>query len=213
MSNQTTKVYNSIKEKIITGKFSPSESLREQELSNEYGVSRNTIKKCLLMLEKEGLVTIELNKGAKVRSYSLDEVLDFLELRATLEGFIIRKAVPEFDEVSIKEMEETFKTMTKHYENNELVEYSAGNQKFHRIIYETCPNNIAVEVTTGLKNQMSKYNTKTILIPGRSSQSYNEHLAILEAIKNKDSELAESLMKQHIMNVRETFKKNYSLLF
>jgi DNA-binding GntR family transcriptional regulator len=46
------------------------------------------------MLEKERLVTIELNKGAKVRSYSLSEVLEFLELRAFLEGFITRKAVP-----------------------------------------------------------------------------------------------------------------------
>lgn len=213
MTNQTKEVYNSLKDKILKGEYSPSESLREQDLSSQYGVSRNTIKKCLLMLEKEGLVTIELNKGAKVRSYSLEEVLEFLELRATLEGFIIRKAVPAFTEEQISKLEETFNVMKQHYDNHELVEYSQGNQRFHKIIYDACPNRTAVDLTINLKNQMRKYNTKTILIPGRSTQSYAEHLAILEAIKNRDDALAEALMFSHINNVRKTFKENYSLLF
>lgn len=213
MANQTTEVYDSLKDKILKGEYSPSESLREQDLSNQYGVSRNTIKKCLLMLEKEGLVTIELNKGAKVRSYSLNEVLEFLELRATLEGFIIRKAVPAFSEEQITKLEEIFNIMKKHCDNSELIEYSQGNQLFHKIIYEACPNRTAVDLTTSLKNQMRKYNTKTILIPGRSTQSFDEHLAILNAIKKRDAALAESLMVTHINNVRKTFEENYFLLF
>ena len=71
MANQTIDVYKSLKENIIKGIYSPSESLPELELSKQYGVSRNTIKKALLMLEKESLVMIEINKGAKVRSYSM----------------------------------------------------------------------------------------------------------------------------------------------
>ncbi len=213
MANQTMEVYESIKSKIHKGEYSPSESLREQELSNQYGVSRNTIKKSLLLLEKEGLVTIEMNKGAKVRSYSLEEVLEYLELRANLEGFIVRRAVPAFSEEQISKLEETLNTMKKHYDNSELVQYSQNNQVFHQIIYDACPNRTAVDLTVNLKNQMRKYNTKTILIPGRSSQSYAEHSAILEAIKNRDDELAEALMLRHVNSVRRIFKENYSLLF
>lgn len=212
MANQTIQLYNSIKEDIIKGNYSPSESLKEVDLSNQYGVSRNTVKKCLLMLEKEGLIIIEPNKGAKVRSYSLDEVLEFLELRAFLEGFITKLAVPAFDASKIKLLEDTFAVMSDHFEKNELIEYSKGNQKFHKIIHDVCPNQLAVEVITSLKNQMSKYNTKTILIPGRSNQSFNEHSAILNAIKDKDAESAKSLMIKHILNVKQTFKENYSLL-
>lgn len=213
MASQTMEVYEAMKNKIHKGEYSPSESLREQDLSNQYGVSRNTIKKCLLLLEKEGLVTIEVNKGAKVRSYSLEEVLEYLELRANLEGFIIRKAVPTFSGEQISKLEETLKVMKKHFDNNELVQYSQNNLIFHQIIYDTCPNRTVVDLTINLKNQMRKYNTKTILIPGRSSQSYAEHSAILEAIKNRDSELAEALMLRHVNNVRKIFKENYSLLF
>lgn len=213
MANQTTEVYNSLKNKIITGEYFPSESLPEQELSNQYGVSRNTIKKVLLMLEKERLVTIELNKGAKVRSYSLSEVLEFLELRACLEGFITRKAVPVITEEQITELGKILKIMKGHYDNQQLLLYSQNNQLFHNIIYTACPNKTAVEMTTNLKNQMSKYNTKTILIPGRDSQSFAEHSAIYDAIKNRDPDLAESLMVRHISNVRKTFEENYTLLF
>ncbi|KUO75821.1 MAG: hypothetical protein APF77_09110 [Clostridia bacterium BRH_c25] len=213
MANQTMEVYESIKNKIHKGEYSPSESLREQDLSNQYGVSRSTIKKSLLLLEKEGLVTIEMNKGAKVRSYSLEEVLEYLELRASLEGFIIRRAVPTISEEQISKLEETLKLMKKHYDNNELVHYSQCNLIFHQVIYDACPNRTAVDLTINLKNQMRKYNTKTILIPGRSSQSYSEHSSILEAIKSRDDELAEALMLRHVNSVRRIFKENYSLLF
>lgn len=213
MASQTKETYNLIKNKILNGEYLPSENLREQQLAKEYNVSRNTIKKYLLMLESEGLVTIELNKGAKVRSYSLEEVLEFLEIRAHIEGFIVRKAVPFFTDELIAELEDILKFMKQQYDNNNLVEYSSGNQRFHKIIYDVCPNRTAVNLIISVKNQMSKYNTKTILIPGRSTKSFSEHSAILDAIKNHDAELAEALMNRHILNVRKVFKENYSLLF
>lgn len=213
MANQTTQVFNLLKEKIIKGEYSPSENLPEQELSSQFGVSRNTIKKALLMLEKENLVTIELNKGAKVRSYSLEEVLEYLELRAYLEGFIAKKAVLAFTDEQIEELGEILKTMKECYDNQQLLLYSQNNLLFHNTIYDVCPNKTAVELITKLKTQMSKYNTKTILISGRDSQSFAEHSAIYDAIKNRDPELAEALMIRHISNVRKTFKENYTLLF
>jgi DNA-binding GntR family transcriptional regulator len=165
------------------------------------------------MLEKENLVVIEQNKGAKVRSYALEEVIEFLELRANLEGFIIRKAVPVISDDTIQEMEKLLSIMKNYCESRELILYSQNNLKFHQIIYDACPNRTAVKVTLNLKNQMSKYNTKTILIPGRDVQSFSEHTAILQAIKRRDAKLAEMLMTQHILNVLKTFEENHSILF
>lgn len=213
MAVQTNTVYETMKAKILNGEYQPATNLPEQELSSLFGVSRNTIKKVLLMLENEGLVTIEINKGAKVRSYSINEVLEFLDLRACLEGFIIKLAVPAFTEEQIHMLESILETMKQHYDKHELLLYSQGNQQFHQLIYDVCPNKTAVEMTVSLKNQMRKYNTKTILVPGRDSQSFSEHSAILSAVKNRDSELAEVLMSRHIGNVRKTFEENYALLF
>lgn len=212
-TNQTSMVYEQLKEKIERGIYSPAESLPEVELAKEYDVSRNTIKKALLMLENDSYVTIELNKGAKVRSYSQKEVLDYLQLRVELEGFIVRLAVPFFTEADIRWMEDIFVQMGNYHAENDLMGYSALNQQFHSIIYEVCPNRTAADLLIRLKAQMRKYNTKTILVPGRGDNSYAEHSAILEAIRNRDASAAEACVRRHIDNVRKTFEENLALLF
>lgn len=186
-ANQTTIVYENLKKRIEQGFYSPAESLPEVELTKEYNVSRNTIKKALLMLEKDAFVTIEQNKGAKVRSYSKTEVLEYLELREELEGFIVRLAVSHFDQKALEKLEGLLNEMAAHKASSNLLAYSACNQKFHNIIYDVCPNRTTIDVTVRLKNQMRKYNGKTILVPGRDERSYEEHCAIFEAIKQKDA--------------------------
>ncbi|MDO4483749.1 MAG: GntR family transcriptional regulator [Clostridia bacterium] len=93
-ATQTTQVYQDLKHKILHSGYAPSESLPEADLATTYSVSRNTIKKALLMLENDGLVVIEPNKGAKVRSYSKTEVLEYLEIREVLEERLMKLAVP-----------------------------------------------------------------------------------------------------------------------
>ena len=192
--------------------MSPGENLREVELATLYNVSRNTIKKALLMLERDTLVSIEQNKGTKVRSYSLDEVLDFLEIRSVIEGFIIRIACPIMSSLDIERLSAVLSNMKTMKDRNELVSYSENNQKFHEIIYDSCPNKTATALLGTLKSQMKKYNTKTILIPGRSDRSLSEHTSIFYALKSKNGEEAENLMIQHVLNVRAVFRQNYQLL-
>ncbi len=211
--NPTTMVYEALKEKIERGIYSPAESLPEMELAKEYNVSRNTIKKALLMLENDAYVTIELNKGAKVRSYSRQEVLDYLQLRVELEGFITRLAVPCMTESQIQRLEEIFAQMGQCRKCNDLLGYSALNQQFHSIIYDACPNKTAAELLIRLKLQMRKYNAKTILVPGRDAHSYEEHKTILDAIRNRDTETAERCIRRHVESVRKTYEDNYTLLF
>jgi DNA-binding GntR family transcriptional regulator len=109
-------------------------------------------------------------------------------------------------------MERILTEMKGHYEGHELLLYSQCNQLFHQVLYDACPNRTAVEMTANLKRQMRKYNTKTILIPGRDTQSFEEHSAILRAVKNRDAEAAAQLISLHIINVRKTFEEHYSLL-
>ena len=205
-------VYESLKTKIENGSLSPSENLREVELANQYQVSRNTIKKALMMLERDTLVTIEPNKGAKVRSYSLNEVLEFLELRSVLEGFIINLSCSVLSEEDVQKMQDILEKMRTFKDRQELISYSQHNQKFHQVIYDACPNKTATSFLVALKSQMRKYNTKTILIPHRSNQSFAEHEAIYEAVKQRDGKKAEELMVKHIMNVRQVFQENFQLL-
>lgn len=213
LKNPTTKIFETLRQEIIAGEYPPLAPLNEVKLSAQYGVSRNTLKKAFLMLEKEDLVSIEPNKGAKVKSVSIDEVKEFLELRVTLERFIVGKTVPVISRQDIVKMGEILETMKRNIQNRDLLEYSKNNLLFHDVIYTACPNRAAVEITTRLKTQLRRYNSKTILVPGRDASSLEEHSAILKAFKKRDVSKAEALIEQHVLNVKKTFEENLPLLF
>lgn len=212
-ATQTTTVYHALRAKIQEGALSPAESLPEAELAAQYDVSRNTIKKALLMLEKEGIVTLEPNKGAKVRSYSKREVMEFLEVREVLEGFLAGITAPAITEKDLKKMDKLICDMDKLRAERNLLGYSQNNAAFHQIIYDACPNRTSAELIMNLKNQMRKYNSKTILIPGRDECSFAEHKAILAAFRARDAETAKKVMCLHIRGVRQVFDDNFDLLF
>lgn len=213
MRNQTSQAYQVIRDKILGGVYRPAESLTELALAQELGASRNTVKKALLRLASENLVVIEENKRAMVRSFSIDEVLQNLRVREVLEGLIAREAIPAMSDADFEEMEIILAAMSEKLEKGELKQYSQANWSFHQVIYRNCPNLPAVEIVLSIKNQLNRYNMKTIFIQGRGENSFAEHRAILDALKKRDMDEAEKAMRRHISNMREVLKKYYELLF
>ncbi len=113
MRDQTNQVHQALRQRILDGVFRPSESLTEVTLAAELGVSRATIRKALLKLESENLVVIEENKRARVRWFSIEEVMQYLEVRELLEGFVIRQSVPFLANAELKEMRAILSEMKK----------------------------------------------------------------------------------------------------
>ncbi|MFB6466386.1 GntR family transcriptional regulator [Cytobacillus sp. Hz8] len=204
--------YKYLKEKILDGTFRPSQKLNELELAETINVSRNTLKKAFLRLEKENLIQMENNKGAFIKSFTLEEISNYLKIREVLEGLVIRDATVKITDSKLKRMEEIYQDMGNCLKESQFDKYSSLNKEFHHIIYTAATNVQAVEIITMLKTQMSRFQLRTILVPGRKEESYEEHGAILEAVKNRDKDAAEEAIKKHISNVRITIEKNYYVL-
>ncbi|HUX40398.1 MAG TPA: GntR family transcriptional regulator [Rectinemataceae bacterium] len=213
MRNQTNQTYDIIKKRIMEGIYHPSESLAELGLATDLGVSRSTVKKALLMLESENLVVIEESRRARVRSFSVEEMQQYLELRMLVEGFVARLSAPFLTEGDLAEMRAILAEMKHCLEIHELLEYSKNNWKFHEVIYRACPNKPAVEMVMSIKNQFRRYNVRTILVKGRDEKSFAEHSAILEALEARDGEKVEEVMRAHIANMSEVIRKNSAILF
>ena len=213
MRSQTSQVYEEIKSRIMDGRYHPSETLTELALSAEFAVSRNTVKKALLMLQSDNLVVIEESKRARVRSFSLEEMTQYLSLRELIESFIVRESVPFLSEADLAEMHAILDEMERCYREHNLLEYSKNNWRFHDVIYRACPNKPAVEMTLAIKNQFKRFNVRTILIPGRDDSSFKEHKAIMDALDRRDAATAATMMGTHIANMAAVLKKHYSILF
>ncbi|EGO63678.1 GntR family transcriptional regulator [Acetonema longum] len=212
MSRQTETTYQYIKEKILDGTFKPTQKLTETQLAQQIAVSRNTVKKALLKLEQENLVTIEDNKGATIKSFTLEEVINYLEIREVLEGLVARSAARSIDSESLAKLKGTLDQMKRFLDSNELDKYSGQNKEFHAIIYQSASNQQAVEIITVIRTQLIRYHFRTILVPGRKDTSLAEHMAIYEALRRHDEDEAERTVKRHIASVRDTIEQNYRFL-
>ena len=212
MRDQTNQVHQELRQRILDGVFRPSEPLTEVSLASEMGVSRNTVRKALLKLESENLVVIEENKRARVRWFSIEEVTQYLEVRELLEGFVVRQSVPFLGNTEIKEMRSILSEMKKSFKARDFIRTSQLNWRFHEVIYLVCPNRPAVDMVMAIKNQLKRYNIKTMLVQGRGEDSLDEHTKILSALERRDGNDADLQMRRHIVNLRSVLKRHSELL-
>src|ERR687886_266612 len=91
--------YQRLKDAIMNGVYMPNQRLIEAEVTQALGVSRTTLRAALIRLHEEGLVEIEVNRGARVRAFGLDEAVEILMVREVLEGLAavlaIERATPK----------------------------------------------------------------------------------------------------------------------
>lgn len=205
--------YNYLKTRILDGTLRPAQRLIETQLVESIGVSRNTIKKALMQLAKEGLVVVEENKGATIRSLKLEEILECYEIRIALEGLLVGHIVANMT----KDKELTLSTMLlgmeKAAEEKNFDLYSDLNRQFHSVIYEVSGKTIITELIQRLKSQLGRLHVKTLLAPQRSEKSLEEHQAILEAIKERDELKLGKTIRLHLENVVDTIMEYRDLFF
>lgn len=212
MNRPTDIAYHFLKEKILDGTYKPTQRLTEIDLSETIKVSRNTVKKALLMLEQENLVQIEVNKGAFIKSFTLDEIVNYLEIRELLEGLVIKTSAKNITTSDLNTMKHTLDTMGAHLKKRQFDEYSSLNKEFHAMIYRASKNVQAVEMIKMIKTQLLRFQFRTILVPGRSENSFKEHSDIYQALKSHDEQKAVESIKIHVANIRQTIEKNYNFL-
>jgi DNA-binding GntR family transcriptional regulator len=200
--------YTRLKDAIMNGVYMPHQRLIEAEVTQALGVSRTTLRAALIRLNEDGLVEIEVNRGARVRAFSLDEAVQILLVREVLEGLAaviaIEKATPQ-DIANLRaivlEMEDALST-------DDVMRYAALNARFHQIILDAADHEIVTRFLGSLRYGLIRYQFGSILVPGRRDQSLAEHQAILAALEAKDAVEIERVARLHVSNVREAVHKN-----
>ena len=127
------KVFRTLSEQILSGKYQTGDELREVTVGKELGVSRTPVREAFRKLELEGLVTSIPNKGTYVNGISRDDVQDIYD-RSRLEGLAARLATEELPE-QINEMEEMI-FLSEFYLKGMTEQLSNLDGKFHFILYE-----------------------------------------------------------------------------
>ncbi|MDF2539801.1 MAG: hypothetical protein K0S76_2822 [Herbinix sp.] len=194
------RVFNKIRENILSGVYKENEELKENTIGLELGVSRTPVREALRQLELEGLVTIIPNKGAYVTGITSKDIHDIYMIRSYLEGLCAKWACEHITEAEIEALDEIlylseFHARRSHHE--QLVEL---DNKFHDLIYKASGSKILDHVLSDFHHYVERIRKITLSRSSRATKSNEEHALILDAIKKRDGDLAEKLAHEHIMN-------------
>jgi DNA-binding GntR family transcriptional regulator len=198
--------YRRLREGIASGQFHPNERLVEASVATRLGVGRTAVRAALVRLDQEGLVTLEPNRGARVRLISDREALEIEEVRATLEAMLARLAATKAKPADLRDLRQVVVEMRQRVAKNDAIGYSDLNARFHQRIWAAADHSTATRLVGSLKSQSIRLQYQTILRPGRTERSLREHEVIFDALKAHDPDAAEEAMRAHLAEVQETLR-------
>lgn len=198
-----SQIFNRIRDDILSGNYTPGEELKEATLGKQLGVSRTPVREALRQLDLEGLVEIAPNRGAKVIGISRKDVEDIYHMRARLEGLAARKAAEHIKEEELAEMEEVILLSEFHVKKPESKQMVRLDGRFHEIMYRASGSRMLEHVLTDFLHYVKMARSHSVKTEHRAQESVKEHKRILEAIRQRDGDLAEQLANEHIQHVIE----------
>ncbi|ACX53173.1 transcriptional regulator, GntR family [Ammonifex degensii KC4] len=193
-------VFESLREAIIKGILKPGERLMELQLAEELGVSRTPVREALRKLELEGLVVMLPRRGAYVAGLSAKDIADIFEVRAALEALAAGLAAERITEEELEALERSLVELAEVMETNDLEAIVSLDTRFHEIIYRASRNDRLVQIISNLQDQIHRFRLTTLSRPGRTRETIEEHKKIVEAISERQAELAAQLAREHIEN-------------
>ena len=199
-------IFEQLEKEILSGKYKRGEQLSELKLSEELGVSRTPVREAIRRLEQEHILT-DTGKGLMVVGISKADMLDMYEIRISLEGEVGRRAAVNISEEDLNRMGEILDLQRYYIEKGDPKDNADKikdlDSQFHELLYSSCASTAYNDVLLSIHRKMTKYRKASISQRSRAQESIKEHLAIYEALKAHDPELAEEKIIDHTKSARD----------
>jgi GntR family transcriptional repressor for pyruvate dehydrogenase complex len=222
-----TRLYEEIVKQITdlieSGRLQPGDKLPpERLLAEQLNVSRTAIREALRSMESMGYIKSKVGGGTFIKEISLDNALlpftavlsqdkhlikELLEVRQLLESEIAMLASKRATEEDISNIQDALDIMRQDIQQGGIG--LKGDNAFHNALAAAAKNTAMSKILGLCDELLSKSRESTLLIPGQPIKSLEDHIDIFNAIKNNNKELAQQLMKQHMIKAQENYKNKY----
>jgi DNA-binding GntR family transcriptional regulator len=197
-------VYNKLKEMILNKQLKPGEQIIQEQLAKKMGVSRTPLRRVLSQLAKEHLVTMLPRGSAHVREFSPEEIVAIYEIREVLEGLACRKAALLVSKNRLDSFRNLYKEATESAKKGDWKAYEKADEKFHFFLIEASQIDLLQEMVKSFYILVSRYARGLVRPP---QETFPEHMAIIDALENHNSELTEKLIREHIQKSIQILRK------
>ncbi len=199
------KAYHLIRHKIITLELPPKTAIDEQVLMQDLQVGRTPIREALQRLAAEGLIFLAPRRGMFVSEISITDLQKIFELRMVLEGFCARLAAQRATEEQITALEEVIAALDQ-VSDDDTDALMAIDESFHYLLYETADNEYLADTLRRLHALSHRIWYLVLDRLGSVRGAMEQHIAITQAIRERQPERAESLLQQHIAEFHKEIK-------
>jgi DNA-binding GntR family transcriptional regulator len=196
--------YLYLKELILEGEYKAGDRLIERELAAKLGISRTPIREALFRLESQGFVKTVPRKGVVVSNISEDEVIEVFTILSSLEVLAVKLAAQRMDKETQKELDQKIQELLNLEEQAEE-DFNFEHIQMNRLINKASKSPKLLEILSGLIDYIHMAANMGYETPGRRKVSLKEHIDIMKALRDKETEMAEYLMRIHIENSKKAY--------
>ena len=199
-----TRVFDTLRDAILTGQLKPDEALPELRLARELDVSQAPIREALLKLEHVGLVTRVPNKGAAVTELSLRELRERMDVRAWLEEVAFVQAAQRMGEEAFDALRARYDELHATLQADKHFEISRADLRFHQHVWACSGNAYLAETLTHAATPLFAFIS---IAPAlyRSDieslkRSVESHLDLIDALRSRDAERVRRVLRRHLQD-------------
>ena len=205
------KVYEHLKSDILSGRYTPGEKLAEEHLAERLGVSRTPVREALHKLESEGLIQPRKKRGFIVSRDTKEEVEELFELRSILEGHTLRVISRIISEEILSQLNESIQKAEEALRRNRIEEVFKWNTRFHDTLHELVVDKTRLHrLIVDIRKYVLRYRKDTLQYPDGGRRAVEGHKKILLALRLKDPELCERVMREHIKEAMDDAMQSLS---
>lgn len=196
--NGTERVLKLLRDAIRDGQFSPGQRLIEADLMQMFDVTRGPLRESLRRLSSEGVVDIVPNRGAVVRSFSRQEMIDLFRIREVVEGLAARQAAEAMaNEKSQNKFQKSYQKIIQARARS-AASFSKENILFHELVLTHARNSQLTDLMRQLQLPLVRFQIRASIDDSYRDASRLEHEAVGQAILEGNADRAEGLMRQHL---------------
>ena len=196
-------VFEYLKSAIIDQTIMPGSRLVESKIADMLGISRTPLREAFHKLEREDWIEKTSSGGFQVVTLTKDDIEQTFGIRSVLEAYAARLAAKNHEIKDLVPLEKKMKEYQKCLElkkgSDKLQEI---NTQFHDILYSLSQSPKLIKMINQLRAQISRFRQIILKQPEYANESNEDHIKMLDAIKNRDGNMVEQLVRQHIIKGR-----------
>ncbi|WP_307440670.1 GntR family transcriptional regulator [Bacillus sp. V2I10] len=209
-------IYSLLKEEILKFRLLPGDKISEKEISEKFKVSRTPVRESFIQLSKDGLLDIYPQKGTCVSLIDLNLVEEARFMREHLEVAVIQLACETFPQEKLFSLEMNLMMQEMCMKEKNYEKLFQLDEEFHQTIFDGCKKGNIWYVIQSMNMHFKRLRMLRLATNLNWDGIYHQHLLLIEAIRNKEPEVAVKMMKEHLTMVifdKETLRKEYPTYF